>query len=117
MVLSRLEFAQPLTVEGLCSWHRQFLGERMRNAGRWRTEPIWIVFGVAGKEKVHFEGPPASRVAGEMETFVEWFNASGSLTRFRQPILDLVDAVGLDRPAVSARDHLRVRGRLGQIVN
>ena len=79
MVLSGQDFAEPLTVDGLCSWHRQFLGERMRNAGRWRTKPIWIVSGVAGKEKVHFEGPPASRLAGEMETFVEWFNASSSL--------------------------------------
>ena len=79
VVVSRQEFAEPLTVEDLCSWHRQFLGERMRNAGRWRTEPIWIVSGVAGKEKVHFEGPPAERVAGEMETFVQWFNASVSL--------------------------------------
>ncbi len=79
VVLSRQKFAEPLSVESLCSWHRQFLGERMRNAGRWRTEPVWIVSGVAGKEKVRFEGPPASRVASEMETFVEWFNASSSL--------------------------------------
>ena len=79
VVLSRQEFAEPLTVERLCSWHRQFLGERIRNAGRWRTEPIRIVSGVAGKEKVHFEGPPASRVAGEMATFLQWFNASTSL--------------------------------------
>ncbi len=79
VVVSRQQFAQPLTVEDLCSWHRQFLGERMLNAGGWRTEPIWIVSGVAGKERVHFEGPPASRVAGEMEAFVEWFNASSSL--------------------------------------
>lgn len=79
VVQSRQEFAKPLTVEALCSWRREFLGERMRNAGSWRTEPVWIVSGVAGKEKMHFEGPPASRIAGEMETFVEWFNASSSL--------------------------------------
>ena len=79
VVQCRQDFAEPLTAAGLCSWHRQFLGERMHSAGRWRTEPIWIVSGVAGKEKVHFEGPPASRVAGEMEAFVEWFNASASL--------------------------------------
>lgn len=37
--------------------------------------------------------------------------------RFRQPVLKLVDAVGLYRAAVSAGDHLRILGGFRQIVN
>ena len=49
-------------------------------AGCWRTgpEPMQIVSGAIGKEVVHFEAPPASRIQTEMKKFISWFNSSQS---------------------------------------
>jgi len=33
-----------------------------------------IVSGYEGRQKIHFEAPPATRVAAEMAAFVKWFN-------------------------------------------
>lgn len=38
-----------------------------------------VVSGPFGREKVHFEAPPASRVAGEMAAFLEWFDSPDTL--------------------------------------
>ena len=35
-----------------------------------------VVSGPIGRERVHFEAPDATRLAGEMDAFLEWFNAS-----------------------------------------
>jgi Fic family protein len=78
----------PLTEETLFSWHRMLLGDSRRIlVGAWRTheEPMQIVSGAIGREKVHYEAPPSSRVPQEMEQFIAWFNQtdreSGSVLR------------------------------------
>ena len=38
-----------------------------------------VVSGSIGKENIHFEAPPAERVAAEMSTFLDWFNKELSL--------------------------------------
>ena len=46
--------------------------------GAWRddsTGPMQVVSGPIGKEHVHFEAPPASRLEKDMQTFLDWFNA------------------------------------------
>ena len=45
-------------------------------AGAWRThkEPMQVVSGVLGKEKIHYEAPPSERVPQEMDEFIVWFN-------------------------------------------
>ena len=45
--------------------------------GNWRddsTGPMQVVSGPIGRETVHFEAPPASEVAPEMEKFLRWLN-------------------------------------------
>jgi len=77
MVMARNEFAQPLTEEMLLDWHQKLMqGFRRINAGTWRTheEPMRVVSGAMGQEKIHFEAPPSSRVPAEMEQFIDWFN-------------------------------------------
>ncbi|WP_069658329.1 Fic family protein [Arcticibacter eurypsychrophilus] len=76
----RNTYKQQLTDEQLFSWHRMLLGTEIKvRVGVWRDhpEPMQVVSGALGKEKVHYEAPPSERVPGEMERFINWFNESG----------------------------------------
>lgn len=48
-------------------------------AGDWRSheEPMQVVSGPIGREKIHYEAPPSSRVPEEMRHFIAWFNDTG----------------------------------------
>ncbi len=74
----RRNFAAPLSEEMLFSWHRMLMGSfaRRMTVGAWRdhAEPMQIIFGLHGKEKIHFEAPPSSVVKMEMMRFIQWFN-------------------------------------------
>lgn len=77
MIDVRKTFKEPLAEEKLFAWHRMLLRESKRvAAGVWRTheDPMRVISGALGKEKVHFEAPPSSTVPKEMERFIEWFN-------------------------------------------
>ncbi|MCB9285326.1 MAG: Fic family protein [Lewinellaceae bacterium] len=80
MVNVRETFAEPLREETLFAWHEMIMeGSRDIHAGQWRTHeaPMQIISGPFGRETVHFEAPPSSRVPKEMEQFIQWFNATG----------------------------------------
>ena len=80
MIDVRNSFESPISERKLCEWHRMIMaGSRRIAVGRWRThtEPMQVVSGPVGKEKVHFEAPPSSTVPGEMKRFIEWFNETG----------------------------------------
>lgn len=67
----------------LFSWHAALFptgwsGMHRIKVGGWRTEPIEVVSGPEGKQRVHFEGPPVKRVPAEMRAFLEWFNDTKS---------------------------------------
>jgi Fic family protein len=73
----RNSFMESLTKEKLFVWHRMIFGESDELViGKWRThkEPMQIVSGAVGKQKVHYEAPPSNRVAKEMDRFITWFN-------------------------------------------
>jgi Fic family protein len=73
----RKTYKDALTEEKLFEWHRMLLGENKRiTVGQWRfhPEPMQIVSGAIGKEKVHYEAPPSSSVPEEMKLFIQWFN-------------------------------------------
>ena len=80
-------YDQPLTAERLFSWHAAlfptgFSGMTKIGTGGWRddsTGPMEVVSGPIGKERVHFQAPPASRLDGEMHAFLEWFNANAGI--------------------------------------
>lgn len=76
-------FDLPLTQDHLHQWHAKLmLGRRdLLDIGAYRTheDPMQIVSGRVDRPTVHFEAPPSSRVPGEMQHFIEWFNNSGHL--------------------------------------
>ncbi len=74
---------EPLTGERLCAWHAAlFPGGSLIRAiavGEYRTgavDPMQIVSGPIGREKVHYEAVPGAAVKAEMHAFLEWFNAT-----------------------------------------
>jgi Fic family protein len=76
-------YDQPLTSERLFSWHASLFptgrsGMTKIRIGDWRddrTGPMQVVSGPIGKERVHFQGPPAQRVDAEMQAFLKWFES------------------------------------------
>jgi len=80
MIDVRNTFRDTMTMETLFAWHKMLLGESAQiKVGEWRNhpEPMQIVSGAIGKEKIHFEAPPSERVPAEMEKFIRWFNITG----------------------------------------
>ena len=76
-------FARPLSDKKLFAWHLMLMRGRddLRDLGRYRTgkEPMQVVSGALHNPKIHFEGPPSSKMPREMKAFVRWFNQSESL--------------------------------------
>ena len=74
-------YAQPLTEDRLFAWHASLFptgrsGMNKIRVGAWRddsTGPMQVVSGAIGKEKVHYEAPPAARLPNEMARFINWF--------------------------------------------
>jgi len=88
----RNSYAEPLTKEKLFAWHRMIMaGSHGITAGQWRRhgEPMQVISGPVGKEKVHFEAPPSSRVPKEMTRYIAWFNetASRSKQEIKRPVV------------------------------
>ncbi len=73
---------KPLTLERLNGWHAALFssghsGLRKIRVGMLRgDEPMQIVSGPIGKEKVHFEALPRERLDEEMKLFLKWWNSS-----------------------------------------
>lgn len=77
MVDVRSGFAEPLSEDMLFHWHQLLLfDDKNITIGAWRThdDPMQVISGAWGKEKIHFEAPPSSKVAFEMKRFIQWFN-------------------------------------------
>jgi Fic family protein len=76
-------FNEPLSEDRLFGWHSSLFpsgrsGMFKITTGGWRKDengPMQVVSGAIGKEKVHFQAPPASSLNKEMKDFVEWFNS------------------------------------------
>jgi Fic family protein len=83
-------YDQPLTQERLIAWHASlfptgYSGMTRIRAGAWREDsngPMQVVSGPIGRERVHYQAPRADRLAGEMKSFLEWFETP--------PAIDLV---------------------------
>lgn len=79
LVKSRETFEADLTEEMLFEWHKLLMqGNYIVTVGQWRMhhEPMQVISGVLGKEKIHFEAPPSVNVSSEMEMFMDGFNAT-----------------------------------------
>ena len=76
-------YARPLTQERLFGWQEALFpggrsGMHRVTVGGFRTDlegPMQVVSGPIGKEKVHFEAPPAKQLPRELKQFLTWFNA------------------------------------------
>ena len=74
-------YEQPLTSERLFAWQSASFpagrsGMRRITVGGWRqdtTGPMQVVSGPMGRERVHFEAPPAAVIDREMRSFLNWF--------------------------------------------
>jgi len=74
---------EPLTDERMFGWHAAlfptgYSGMYRIAVGKWRSgdEPMQVVSGAFGKEKVHYEAPPSADVPAEMKRFVDWYNSA-----------------------------------------
>lgn len=83
MVLDATASCQyPVTRERLFGWHAAlfqtgYTGMSKINVGAWRddaTGPMQVVSGPIGRQRVHFEAPPADQLEAETEGFLKWAN-------------------------------------------
>ncbi|SHJ18491.1 Fic family protein [Flavobacterium terrae] len=70
-------YTKPLTAERLFDWHAALFptgrsGMYKINVGAWRDDVMQVTSGPMGKEKIHFEAPPATKVPAEMQQFLNW---------------------------------------------
>ena len=78
----RKNWQTSLTHELLGKWQSMAVPEQrytpmLRGAYRNDPSPMQIVSGPYGREKVHYEAPPATRVSEEMARFIDWYNKTG----------------------------------------
>lgn len=90
MLDATLHYQQTLSAERLYGWHAALFptgrsGMHKIMVGAWRNnkmeDPMQVVSGAIGKEKVHFQAPDADRLVDEMNGFVNWFNENASMDK------------------------------------
>jgi Fic family protein len=81
-----VNFNRPLTATRLKGWQAGLFPTGHSSihkiiVGDWRKskEPMQVVSGKIGKEKVHYEAPPSKNVLLEMENFLDWFNKKNKI--------------------------------------
>lgn len=87
MLDATTNYDKELTKERLFSWHASLFpagqsGMYKIIVGNWRddsTGPMQVVSGALGKEKVHYQAPPATQLENEMRIFFDWFNLEQNL--------------------------------------
>jgi Fic family protein len=81
-------YDHPLTANRLFGWHAAmfptgYSGMHKIMVGYWRDntrdDPMQVVSGPMGREKVHFQAPDADKLDAEMSRFLDWFNAPSDL--------------------------------------
>jgi Fic family protein len=86
MLDATINYAQPLTAGRLFAWHAALFptgrsGLQKIIVANWRDDrsgPMQVVSGPVGRQKVHYEAPPAARVPEDMDQFLNWFEAPGN---------------------------------------
>ncbi|MDR1888012.1 MAG: Fic family protein [Zoogloeaceae bacterium] len=74
----------PVTRERLFGWHAAlfptgYSGLSKINVGVWRDDtngPMRVVSGPVGRERTHYEAPPAHRLEKEIRLFLDWLNTA-----------------------------------------
>jgi len=79
-------YDEPLTAARLMAWQAAlfptgYSGLRKIRTSQWRgPEPMQVVSGPVGREKVHFEAPPADSVDREIRDFLQWWEKGSQNT-------------------------------------
>jgi Fic family protein len=82
------QYAHPLTKERLFGWHGALFptgrsGMNTIVVGGWRNnaanDPLRVISGMMGREKVHFQAPDAALLDDEMYAFLKWFNEPAAI--------------------------------------
>ena len=76
----------PVSRDRLFGWHAAlfpsgYSGLARINAGSWRDDasgPMQVVSGPLGRQRVHFEAPPADQLDSEITRFLNWANRASS---------------------------------------
>lgn len=79
-----MNYRQNLTEERLFGWHAalfptSYSGLHKIRVASWRDDrngPMRVVSGPIGREKIHYEAPPAARLSSEMHRFIHWWEIS-----------------------------------------
>ena len=80
-------YATFLTEDRLFGWHAALFptgrsGMHKILVGQWRDDsggPMQVVSGPMGRQKVHYEAPPAGRLPEDIARFLAWFEAPGDV--------------------------------------
>ena len=75
-------YAAPLTRDRLVAWHAAIFptgrsGLQAITIGGWRPDaqgPMQVVSGPVGRQRIHYQAPPADQLEAEMVRFLGWFN-------------------------------------------
>jgi Fic family protein len=81
------KYDAPLTAERLFSWHAALFptgrsGMSKIRVGGWRKDdrgPMQVISGPLGRERIHYQAPPAKKLDREMRGFLAWFNGSDTI--------------------------------------
>lgn len=81
MIDATQNYRQPLTAERLFDWHAALFPTGRSGAHRitvadWRqgSEPMQVVSGAMGKERIHYQAPASEDVPRQMSAFLTWAN-------------------------------------------
>jgi Fic family protein len=77
-------YDRPLTRRRLFKWHESLFptgksGLAKMATGQYRDGPMQVVSGPMGKEKIHYEAPPADKLTSYMADFLDWFEDPGEM--------------------------------------
>ena len=82
------QYQEALSEDRLFGWHAALFptgrsGMHKIIVAAWRDnkkdDPMQVVSGPMGKEKVHYEAPDADRLPTEMKQFINWFNENATI--------------------------------------
>jgi Fic family protein len=88
MLNATQNFKNALTDERMFGWHAALFptgrsGLQKIIVGNWRenskTDPMQVVSGAMGHERVHYQAPDSDLLADEMTAFLKWFNADTNM--------------------------------------
>ncbi len=79
-----INYEKDLDENKLFAWHASlfptgYSGLNKIRVAAWRDDldgPMQVVSGPIGREKIHYQAPPAERLADEMKKFIHWWNVS-----------------------------------------